>query len=114
LSLAGSAFRNFTVVEVLVAVNVVMNLCHACCVAQVVQLFVNMPNAVALAKTLTVLVTPKPVFGLSTFPTQNVNVYESPMLVAMVCETPSTEQGHAGAVEDQAGPGAPGHGLPDF
>jgi hypothetical protein len=72
LSLDGSPLRNRSVVEALVAVNVVANICHACVVVQVVQLLVKAPNDVAFSDTSTVLVTPKPVLGLSTLPTQNV------------------------------------------
>ena len=82
LSLPGSPLRKVSVVELLVAVKGVENWLHACVVVQVVQLFVNAPRDVALAETSTVLVTPKPVDGLSTFPTQKDRVYECPTIVA--------------------------------
>jgi len=88
LSLAGSPLRNVRMVDVLVAVKGVENCVQPWVVVQVVQLFVNAPRAVLLAKTFTVLVTPKPVDGLSRFPTQKDRVYESPMIVATVCCTP--------------------------
>jgi hypothetical protein len=72
LSLAGSPLRKVSVVEALVAVKVSENCCHTQVVVQVVvQLFVDAPRDVPLAETFTVLVTPKPVAGLSTFATQN-------------------------------------------
>ena len=37
LSLDGSPLRNFSVVDVLVAVKLVLNICHACVVVQVVD-----------------------------------------------------------------------------
>src|SRR5215470_5787144 len=89
LSLAGSPLRKVSVVDVLVAVKVRKNCVHARVVVHVVQLFVNAPSDVPLAKTSTVLVTPKPVDGLSTLPTKNDNVYESPRIVAIVCCRPS-------------------------
>src|SRR5262249_34458976 len=74
LSLAGSPFRNCSVVDAEVAVNVLVNICHESVLVHAVQLFVNAPNDDPLADTFTVLVTPKPVEGLSTLPTQNVSV----------------------------------------
>ena len=69
LSLAGSPLRNVSVVELLVATNVVVNSSHVKLEVHVVQLFSKGPSEDPFSDTSTVLVVPKIPVGLNTLPT---------------------------------------------